>query len=507
MKQAVVVIHGMGEQIPMQTLRGFVDTVWVQDSSLVRREKPDPNTGGLRGENVAWSKPDKRNRSYELHRITTEQDVARGRTDFYEFYWAHLVHGTKFEQVKSWIMDLLMRNPLKRVPKRVMSVWIALWVVTLALLAIIVYAALPAATDAPPKPIWLKIVAILVGLAISAAAAWFVNTVMVKIFGDVVRYTSARPENIARRQEIREKGVELLETLMGIDLPASKKKPYDRIVVVAHSLGTIVAYDILTHAFARHNASLLPGQGAKQPKLKILEDLVREATNADDASDDKSLVIDTFQKAQDEAREEFNKLGHPWIISDFITVGSPLGHADFLMAYDENELHQMQTIRQFPTCPPTMEFDLKTKQPHFTYLDPSPYRDPKTKKLKQPTRIPHHGAVFGLTRWSNIHSPRHNLIFGDVVSGPVGPQFGLKVRDAKTGKIHKLSGIRDMAVLPERSENGVVKPGHSVPFMTHTKYWNMKARTGAPGTTSGTPHHIQTLRSALNILRKKQGEG
>jgi len=30
-KQAVLLIHGIGEQRPMDTLRGFVETVWTSD--------------------------------------------------------------------------------------------------------------------------------------------------------------------------------------------------------------------------------------------------------------------------------------------------------------------------------------------------------------------------------------------------------------------------------------------------------------------------------------------
>ena len=47
--QAVVVIHGMGEQLPMDTLLSFVNTAWANDPALVDPGKPDPNTGGLRG--------------------------------------------------------------------------------------------------------------------------------------------------------------------------------------------------------------------------------------------------------------------------------------------------------------------------------------------------------------------------------------------------------------------------------------------------------------------------
>ena len=33
-KQAVVVIHGIGEQVPMATLWGLVESVWSKDSGL-----------------------------------------------------------------------------------------------------------------------------------------------------------------------------------------------------------------------------------------------------------------------------------------------------------------------------------------------------------------------------------------------------------------------------------------------------------------------------------------
>ena len=57
-KQAVLVIHGIGEQRPMSTLRGFVDAVWTIDSTL--REENVKST--------VWSKPDTISGSYELRR-------------------------------------------------------------------------------------------------------------------------------------------------------------------------------------------------------------------------------------------------------------------------------------------------------------------------------------------------------------------------------------------------------------------------------------------------------
>lgn len=498
-KQAVVVIHGMGEQVPMQTLRSFVNATWTTDETLVGDGKPNPDTGEKRTSNAAWSKPDRRNRSYELHRITTESDASKRRTDFYEFYWAHLVHGTKLDQVKTWVSELLLRDPRTRVPAHVFSVWVALWVVTLIILAVTVWSLMPDATKSPDRPLWLSFALSAAGLLFTAALAWFTSFVLVKVFGDVVRYTSAKPENIARRQEIREKGVELLETLMGTDAQSRGETQYDRIIVVAHSLGTIVAYDILTHAFARINKQVKPDQGKSgQADIFALEEKIQTAVRAvEQAKDEKEVAsvtfdIDDYQASQAKALENLAKLDNPWIVSDFITLGSPLAHAEFLISHDLEGLEASQRLRQFPTCPPTLEFDGTTKKKHFTY----PHN--KGEKI---TRKPHHGAMFAFTRWTNIYSPRKWLIFGDIVSGHVGRVFGLTARNEKTGISRKISGIKDIVVLPEREKNGEVKSMHSVPFITHTRYWDAMADTGAP-VREDPPHHIGVLRDALQLLRR-----
>jgi hypothetical protein len=48
--------------------------------------------------------------------------------------------------------------------------------------------------------------------------------------------TRAKPDNIAARKQIRERGLALLSEL--------HKKEYERIIVVGHSLGSIPAYDL-----------------------------------------------------------------------------------------------------------------------------------------------------------------------------------------------------------------------------------------------------------------------
>lgn len=263
MKQAVVVIHGMGEQVPMETLMGFSEAVWSTDTALIDPERPDSSTGGKRSGNVIWFKPDKISRSYELRRLATESLPGRGSTHFYEFYWAHLMEGTTFEHFAAWLKDILFRSP-RRVPNGVGPAWIALWLVTFAAAVGFVFSLIPSEGKA-----WYWSV---LGSIASLALGGIANTFLLKYFGDVARYVKASPLNVARRQEIREKGVQLLESLMGIMPDGTLVKPaYDRIVVVAHSLGTIVAYDILSHCYARVNdKAAVKGDQSQLNTLELL---------------------------------------------------------------------------------------------------------------------------------------------------------------------------------------------------------------------------------------------
>ncbi|MBN8557947.1 MAG: hypothetical protein J0L74_09800, partial [Burkholderiales bacterium] len=114
-KTAVVVIHGMGEQWPMETLRGFVEAVWTGDPEMV--------SGDFNRQ--VYSKPDRITDSYELRRITTRDwsGKRQRRVDFFEFYWAHQMQGNTLAAVTGWLKRLLLR-PASRVPDRLMGGWI-----------------------------------------------------------------------------------------------------------------------------------------------------------------------------------------------------------------------------------------------------------------------------------------------------------------------------------------------------------------------------------------------
>ena len=139
--QAVVVIHGMGEQRPMDTIKAFVKAVWEADEVITANKLPHPTQ--------VWSKPDVRTGSLELRRITTRESIPSAsfphgvRTDFYELYWADLTAGSTWDQLTGWVHGLLLR-PLSRVPPDVRLAWVALWIATLIVIALAGLAAVPA---------------------------------------------------------------------------------------------------------------------------------------------------------------------------------------------------------------------------------------------------------------------------------------------------------------------------------------------------------------------------
>ncbi len=122
MRHAVVVIHGIGEQKPMDTLRNFV-------SSVTRGQ-------GINREDIKYySKPDNLSSLFELRRLTTASSEKDGRikTDFYEYYWAYNIRGTRLQQVLSWIWQVIFRWPWT-LPKRIRPFHIAIWMVILGAL-------------------------------------------------------------------------------------------------------------------------------------------------------------------------------------------------------------------------------------------------------------------------------------------------------------------------------------------------------------------------------------
>ena len=96
-----------------------------------------------------------------------------------------------------------------------------------------------------------------------AALGWVATSFIVLYFGRVVRYTRAKPDNIAARQNIRERVLALLSEL--------HDKEYVRIIVVGHSLGSILAYDLISYFWAERQAARIVVNGT--PEFEALREI------------------------------------------------------------------------------------------------------------------------------------------------------------------------------------------------------------------------------------------
>ena len=178
MRTAVVIIHGIGEQKPMDTLRGFVESI----------------VGVAEGRQNYFSKPDKLSETFELRRLQ-----ARGRqgAHFYEYYWAYNVEGTSLFDVLGWLVQLALRSG-HDVPATAKSLWLLTRLIGIAFVALAFSGAIGQAqqwfgTQVPFSIVWSAV------MAITLLSQFF----LLKYLGDAARYLSPRPKNIRLRQKIR----------------------------------------------------------------------------------------------------------------------------------------------------------------------------------------------------------------------------------------------------------------------------------------------------------------
>lgn len=447
LKTAVVVIHGMGEQRPMDTIRALVSALWTHD-----RDITGPRTATI------YSKPDQITGSFELRRITTRnvplEDDHEKRVDFFEFYWAYLMTGNTVRSVAGWLVNLLIRSP-QTVPRRLLLPWIAGLVLLIGTSLVMALAGLKPellkgfGIDLPG---WLTLV---VGVASLVLGVFFANW-LAPVAGDAARYLSAKPDNVEARQKIREAGVDLLKQLHA-------SGDYDRIVVVGHSLGAVIGYDVLNYAWGRLGSEVLTaahGQGS--PALTALVALEKAAGGLLHAEKtERGAARSGYRAAQRAYQLELARPqadGKPvWLVSDYVTLGCPLSKADVLLGKDARDLEARKRLREAPTCPPFLEKDdAKNKRFRFSY------------PIDEPVRIPHHAAVFAPVVWTNVYFPNVLILFGDIISGRVSPLLGPGVLDVRL----KIGG----------------------PFFRHVDYWK------DPSSQPPRPW-LRALRRGVNLKR------
>ncbi len=431
-RQAVIVVHGVGEQRPMDTLRSFVNAMLGGDSA-----------GASQSEPRFYSNPDRISDTLELRKLTTRD--ARSRTDFFELYWAHRMPVATWSRIMEWLRVLVFRSR-RNVPAKFRSLWVLSWILLIAF-GIACIASLigcvwgPTCQDLAWNPAKLPI---LLGLSVLGLQALFLSYI-----GDAAIYLSTHPRNIHARQLIRNAGVEFLEKL-------HSSNKYDRIIVVGHSLGSVIGYDVLYHAWQRYHEQHNYPDSPVRDSLRVSEELA--ATLA-------APTQDAWTAATLRLWMEQHRGGCPWLVTDFITLGSPLAHADLLLAKDQAEFARKVQERELPTCPPVLEHGRA-----FSYQVRYESRSGHPRSIF----VPHQAACFALTRWTNFYFPSRWLLFGDVIGGPVAPLFGL--------------GIRDVS-LATRIRGG---------WLTHTCYWRSDRRESG---ASSSP--IEQLRDSLDLTRRR----
>ena len=533
MRQAVVIIHGIGEQKPMSTLRGFVD-------SLVKHEAVEKiKNGEIEAyKKNYWSKPDKMSESFELRKLVLEGKRERPTTDFFEYYWAFNMQGTSMGHIIPWFKTLLFKWPWK-VPGRLFFVWLLSWILTLG----IATGFLLFFSSTEESPFGDGIKGKIISFTGTAILIWLQRTLIGSI-GDAARYLTPDPANISERHNIRKNGIELLRKLHEPD--ENGKQKYGRIILVGHSLGTVIAYDMITHLWPQYNTIYEAWEIDKKEsmeeikmaadnlkkaikekkdeteinnletileekqlalgkviyktgenfKKELVEDVKTAADNLKKAIkeqkdeteinnlktilEEKQLTLGTatyesgkfvktefmeevktaadnlengikenkteseiinlktiFQEKQKALGNAMREAGNPWLVTDFITMGSPLAHGAFLLSSNEQDFDDRKEDRELLACPPVLEE--KTNGYYYFNLDERRY-------------YLHHAAAFAPTVWTNIYFP------GDIIGGPVSGVFG--------------HGVKDIKVFYKGFFNKLIC--HFSP-LTHIAYWRDKA--------------------------------
>jgi hypothetical protein len=603
-RTAILVVHGIGSQRALETMRGVIRGVWLD------RNNPDD-----KGKRI-WTHPERDGADIDLAVMTTsEVPGTKDRSvDFHELYWAHLMSETKAVAVLLWLYELCRKGPIMKPGMNGLwwatAIFLCLMNLSFALLALqgIFLFSQSKAQNLLVAPYLLLFASLLLGFVVAKSwgkrasrlarplmvllacglvpiavyvtvgiclpggegrfdgaelltqivlptliaflatllimgkqgrrAFWralFISLLMSIIFivadrlwhwdatlastlikswvwgmnspwsvaaasavialylivnaaflqsylGDAARYFRNSPGNVAVRRAIRKEAVDTLERL--------HNGRYDRIVVVAHSLGTVVAYDMLRAYFSRVSGDLPPvaqlGQdfadidgAAWQPKDKNASIADKEALRTKARAAIASIEYAASQPHDGRPRKS-------WLVTDFVTLGSALTHAYYLMclnkdaALDEDieadvradietdpkddveiglkrDFARRVREREFLTCPPKR----LDKDGLLTF------ENPKTRE-----RQIHNGALFGLTRWTNIYFPRSQIFWGDAIGGALSPIFGRHIVDLEVST--KKAGGAD--------------------FFTHTAYWDVERQPDkheAP--------HIVALRKAVDL--------
>ena len=393
-RTALVLLHGIGEQRPMETVRGFVDGLFDE-----------------RGR----SKPDRLSELFEVRRLDVRTSGLN--VDCYELYWAHHMQGSSWWHIAKWLWRMF-RTPGRELSKMSSHLNPHLYTRTRIIVTLLVFMTVLITVVSTAAVKGME--GTFLGAALITAVAliiWWANYQILGVIGDAAQYLDSAPHNVGIRQAVRSECVRFLRTLSEADDPS-----YARIVLVGHSLGSVIAYDAIRLLWAqlKPHTTLHTGECDIHSVLSKLDASERPQSG-------------TWLSPQ---RALFNQIrptgGSHWKISDLITIGSPLTHAPLLLAESVDEFCCLIEQRELPTSPPQ-------KDQGKTYAG---WEESIGIKL-------HHAAPFAVTQWTNVYFP------SDPIGGRLGPVFG--------------PGIDDIR-LPDAPKGS---------WSDHVHYWQSPSRPGS----------------------------
>ena len=395
----------MGEQRPLEMLNAFVGSALALDRD---------------GERVLYSRPDLVTDSYEARRYLAPRRHVRGeelraQTEVYEYHWAHLMQGNRLDDMWPTLKRILLQWPW-RVPPGIRVIWLLVWAALGAGVWAFVggpFSDIDLSEAGAETLVRALLGGGLVALILTYVVARVLPSWITTSFVDVVRYLDTSPRSYEVRKRIRKGMVDLL-------LGLHESGRYDRIVVVAHSLGGYIAYDGITYAWGRMNAIAKPTADVGDPGVSPegLAELERAASKL--VLENTESPLTEFRKAQRRLWLGLRKHGNPWLVTDLITVGTPMYFADRLYTKNRDEFDERVKKRELPTAPPQSDESVKNNingtDRWFSWNN-------------RGARVLYHGAPFAVVRWTNMWFPARAGFFGDWFGGPLAGLFGPGIRD------------------------------------------------------------------------------
>lgn len=460
---AVLVVHGIGQQMPMDTLRRLVTTVFGR--------RPDGSARQI------FSKVDRESQFLDLRRLVLPAGEGRGRVDFYEVYWAPTLSGGTAATVISWAAKLLVRRPVGKQMSQI--VWTLRGTLVASLLsAALLYYLL---RDTP----WLRYLAPIVPvlLAVRPIIRGWGKSMLTETLADASRWFAPQPRDIPERDRVRQIGLELLTELHRLEPDGEQR--YGRIVVFGHSLGSVIAYDVLRLAFDKLRFPTSPS--ADDAERPVAE---RQAAAWNFERQREVLTsngdLSRFQYFQRQLHAEQRAHGVPWLVTDLVTAGSPIAHARDLWSSEVATFDDRVNENEYPICPPLGEVqrsEVRRIKAEKLAIPGAKGKIAFYRKTEAGPLIAHESAPFASTRWTNLYFPLKPWLGGDPVGGKLAETMG--------------PGVRDVAVRPSTKRRRVL----AMPVAAHTWYWrrDREITEDDARVEGGHPDAVLQLRRVLDL--------